>query len=154
MSSYSNWQKDQEERRILQMAIYEVALENPHKPYHKIANEFGISTQTAMNLLKDYCEALSIDNPKRKGFIEKSKDPSEIEKNSRNKKRAKKELSDKTIINGKRCTIQKENSNTLIVIFEGEFEPIVVVKKTNEEIRQKNKRDYNNPIRSKKHASH
>lgn len=139
MTGYKNWKTNQEDRRVLQAAIYEVVAEDPLKTFYNVSQEFGIGVTTAQRLLTEYCSALNIENPKRRGFKGKPVEVGSIGQIETIRKRKAKEVNVEGIINGKKCQIINEYVNTMVVQFEGENERVLVVKNTHEEIRSKNK---------------
>ena len=139
MTGYKNWKTNQEDRRVLQAAIYEVVAEDPLMTFYSVSQEFGIGATTAQRLLTEYCLALNIENPKRRGFKGKPVEVGSIGQIETIRKRKAKEVNVEGMINGKKCQVINEYVNTMVVQFEGENERILVVKKTHEEIRSKNK---------------
>ncbi|MDT2848784.1 hypothetical protein P7H60_06385 [Vagococcus carniphilus] len=139
MTGYKNWKTNQEDRRVLQTAIYEVVAEDPLMTFYSVSQEFGIGATTAQRLLTEYCLALNIENPKRRGFKGKPVEVGSVGQIATVIKNKAKEVNTESTINGKKCQVIKEYTNTMVVMFEGEDEKILVVKKTHEEIRKKNK---------------
>lgn len=139
MTGYKNWKTNQEDRRVLQAAIYEVVAEDPLMTFYSVSQEFGIGATTAQRLLTEYCSALNIENPKRRGFKGKAVEVGSIGQIETIRKRKAKEINVEGMINGKKCQIINEYVNTMVVQFEGENERVLVVKNTHEEIRSKNK---------------
>lgn len=154
MKEIPKWKRDPVEREKIKKEVYEAVLEEPYKAYSDLSNQFTICVPTLRSMLKEYCEENNLENPKKRGINQENKKPGSKQKRQRNKKRELKEFRDERIIEGKKCVVQKENVNTLIVIFEGTSELIVVTKKGNKVISKINNHDYNNPKRGRRFATY
>lgn len=154
MKEIPKWKRDPVERERIKKEVYEEVLKEPYKAYCDLSNQFTICVPTLRNMLKEYCEENQLENPKKRGINQENNKHGSKQKRERNKKRGLKEIVDERIIDGKKCVVQKENVNTLIVIFEGTLEPIVVTKKGNKVISRINNHDYNNPKRGRKFATY
>ena len=154
MKEIPKWKRDPVEREKIKKEVYEAVLKEPYKAYCDLSNQFDISVPTLRKMLREYCEENKLENPKKRGINQENKKPGSKQKRQSNKKRELNEFRDERIIDGKKCVVQKENVNTLIVIFEGTSELIVVTKKGNKVISKINNHDYNNPKRGRRFATY